>query len=45
MFLGQQVLFSQVILRPIGSHPFFVAPGARQGETMKPINDITLCCL
>lgn len=45
VFFGQQILFGQVILRAIGSHPFFIAPVARQGKPMKPINTIALCCL
>jgi len=42
VFFCEQILFRQVVLRPIGSHALLIAPVARQGETMEAINDIAL---
>src|SRR2546428_13225633 len=40
MSLDQQVLFCQLILRPVCCHPFLIAPVAGQRKAVKAIGNI-----
>lgn len=42
MFLCQQILFGQFVLRAISRRPLLVTPVARQGKAVEPINNIAL---
>src|SRR5260370_6160397 len=44
MSLDQQVLFCQLILRPVFFHAFLIAPVARQREAVKAIGNIANGC-
>lgn len=42
MFLCQQILFGQFVLRAISGSPFLITPIARQGKAVEPINNVAL---